>query len=109
MVRSASISGRTVAMPLCGVRTAKAQSFYSTAKDMPISDLFEKSHDESKQFIDIKPIVFRQRFWSAQANGTGISRGQRAAIRRSARILHSFFTCALDSRYPRGRWNDLPK
>ena len=40
-------------------------------------------------------IVLRQRFWSGQANRTGISRGQRAAIRRGARILHSFFTGAL--------------
>jgi ferritin-like metal-binding protein YciE len=55
---------------------------------------------------DIQLIVLRQRFWSAQANGAGISAGQSAAVRRGACVLHSLFTRAVDSRFARcGRYH----
>src|SRR6266576_3739965 len=65
---------------------------------------FGTCRDETTKIIGIQLIVLRQRFWSAQANGAGISGGQSAAVRRRARILHSLFTRAVDSGFACCRW-----
>jgi len=52
--------------------------------------------------------IFRQFFWPYQANGTGILGGQSAAVRRGARVLHRFFTRAVNSRFACGGRDHLP-